>query len=207
MVASSCYFDRKYEDVMLPTHYDVKGFEVESAMINWLRGLGYAVQPSSSKENIKHDIDCWVKGYQFNNWVSVSIKSMATACSTGNLGFEDTLDRARNGEGWFRSGKAQYYLIVLDTKAMSERNKARYQVPDSYRPHYIMVSKLRVWCHIEYRRFYSYKGLTSPTITQQGGYDSSSYYIPIRRLISMADVSVLPTEWCYNDSNELGAVC
>lgn len=69
----------------LPKRYSdpatIRGFEVESAVINWLSTTN-EVKPETTKENVKDDIDCYING------VSVSIKNQERAAKTGNLCFE-----------------------------------------------------------------------------------------------------------------------
>lgn len=175
-------------------YFWTKGLELEADVITWLQLQGYSVITSTRVENVKQDIDCWVRGYRFNTWVSVSIKSQAAGISTGHIGLEDTNERCPNGRGWYQTGKAQYYLILRDRTALTEEQTQRYQVPEDYQPRLYWVSKIRCQAMIA-TGFYSYKGLSRSTYEQQGCRGSNSYYLDVKRLLRNADVELLPVNW------------
>jgi hypothetical protein len=91
------------------------GIKTEERLIDFLRLNGYQIEKSSRRSNCELDIDC----YWFNspNLVNtpVSIKTQHTCLGTGNLAFELELTN-RDGskeDGWFRSGDASLYWIVV----------------------------------------------------------------------------------------------
>ena len=175
-------------------YFWTKGLELERDVITWLQLQGYFVITSTREENIQQDIDCWVRGYQFSDWVSVCIKSQAAGIATGHIGLEDTNERCPNGQGWYRTGKAQYYLVLRDPVALTEEQAQRYQLPENYQPRLYWVSKVRCQALIA-TGFYSYKGLSKSTYEQQGGYGSQSYYLNVKKLLRNSDVELLPENW------------
>jgi hypothetical protein len=91
------------------------GIKTEEKLIDFLRINGYQIEKSSRRDNCELDIDCY--------WVHtpVSIKTQHTCLRTGNLAFELELTN-RDGskeDGWFRSGAATLYWIVVGNQLYS----------------------------------------------------------------------------------------
>jgi hypothetical protein len=87
-----------------------QGLNDEQKVIQFLVEKGYEIRNSTREENIQQDIDVYVNG------VPVSIKCQHTASRTGNLCFElETIDREGiRKDSWFRTGKADSYIILVN---------------------------------------------------------------------------------------------
>lgn len=179
----------------LPSHYNRAALEAEADLLRWLGLQGYAVEKSSPSDDKYRDIDAWVKGYQFNDWVSISVKAMTVGCSTGELGFEYMSQRCPNNQGWYVTGRADYYVILRDPSLMTPHQQERYPVRDGYTPKLIWLAKTRVKAYLRAGLPSKTKGLSEYTLQQQGGLNSISYYIPAKLIVKKCDVMVLGADW------------
>jgi hypothetical protein len=95
-----------------------RGIKTEERLISFLKENGFNVTPSTRHENINYDIDCWE-----DDAVAVSIKAQHTALRTGNLAFELVLTNQDGSteDGWFRTGHASVYWIVVGNQLYKAR--------------------------------------------------------------------------------------
>ncbi len=86
-----------------------KGIETERRLIEYLVENGYNINGSTREENVVYDIDC------FHGQVPVSIKTQHTCLKTGNVAFELEVTTVNGNKepGWFKSGKAVKYWIII----------------------------------------------------------------------------------------------
>lgn len=110
---------------MLNANRNVNGFSAayqaglkdEAKVIDGLKADGYDVQPSTRDENRLEDIDCWIDGKSF------SIKAEHKGLDYGNIYFELENQITATGEwvkdGWYYTGKAEFYLIYQGNEVRS----------------------------------------------------------------------------------------
>jgi hypothetical protein len=178
----------------MKSHYDQEGFRAEEMITRWLAMTGYLVKTSTWQEDVKEDIDIWVKGRQFTHWTSVSIKSQAVGIVYGTLGFE--LGGTR-GMGWFNTGKAEQYLIIRDPQFIPKwRLDILGQVPMTYQPKFIWLPKQRVQYHLESVGWAYKRGLSPAVLARQNGRDAVSGYLYCKDILKRSDIEVLPRGWC-----------
>lgn len=178
----------------MKTHYDQEGFRAEVAITKWLAMTGYLVRTSSWHEDVKEDIDIWVKGRQFTQWASVSIKSQAVGIAYGTIGFELSGTR---GMGWFNTGKAEQYLIIRDPQFIPRwRSDILSKVPMTYQPKFIWLPKQRIQYHVITKGWGYQRGLSPEVLARQNGRNALSGYIHCKDILKMSDIEVLPANWC-----------
>lgn len=178
----------------LPAHYDQQGLKAEIAVKRWLQLTGYAVRESTRTENIQDDIDCWVRGRQFTNWHSISIKAMTAGISYGQVGFEIETDRSKDRQGWFQSGKADYYLIVRDRCFLSQWQPIQTDAkPYPPRLYWLHRQSLHSW--VEANGWHHTASLSPALLRQQRGLNTTSGYLLCKDLLSWDRVEMLPADW------------
>jgi hypothetical protein len=86
--------------------------------MRFLASRGLELRPSTKHENCDLDIDGWTQ-----HGTPVSIKCQHTALRTGNIAFEFEVT-GRDGNtypGWFESGEAKLYLIIVGNQLYQAR--------------------------------------------------------------------------------------
>lgn len=180
----------------MKAHYDHNGINAERLMVKWLTHIGYAVKPSSWVEDTRYDIDIWVRGYQFTDWASVSIKAMTAGIAYGQLGFELSTHRTRDGLGWFYTGQADHYLIIRDTDFLpSWRKDLRARMPIDHQPRYCWLPKQRVQNHTASYGWHHKSGLSPEMLKQQRGKDTVQGYLEAKKVLRPCDITLLPEDW------------
>lgn len=180
----------------MKAHYDHNGFDAERLIVRWLTHVGYNVKPSTWIEDTREDIDIWVSGRQFVQPVSVSIKAMTAGIAYGQLGFELTTHRTRDGLGWFETGCASYYLILRDTSFTPVwRKELLNQMPKDYQPRYCWLPKQRVQNHITIKGWHHRSGLSRELLKQQRGLNTVQGYLEAKAVLRNDDIELLPYDW------------
>ena len=171
-----------------------EGLDAEIAIAYWLAHVGYHVRKSSWYEDTRLDIDLWVRGHQFRDWVSVSVKSQAVGIVYGDVYFELTNTRCPGGISWFNYGKAQYYLILRDTRFIPRYRKS-IQAPTNYTPRFALVSKQRMTTYVEAYGWDKVRSQSAEGRSREQGHRAECGFVKANKVLRKDDITLLPEGW------------